>query len=202
MCSNEIYPIIGQKFETLCPCTRHSAKNQPSFQERREITHSLVKYLLPEISDLEVHRLATGQPVLVSTDLSRQLPHISISHSGPWIGCVVSDPEDPIGLDLEDMSKNRSYKQIALYAFSDHENQYINKTGVEGFYRLWTAKEAIAKLQGKGLNTVLNTDLDLQLVDTLLEHPFIVRIGDEKYELTQKLIDGHVMCAFARVIRT
>lgn len=175
-----------------------SAKKRVPYQVRRVLTLEVIKDLLPEIPDLEVCREASGRPFLVSLQTKITLPHVSISHSGAWIGCVLSDQNAPMGIDIEDMTIQRSYLKIAQYAFSQTENTYVAQEGIIGFYRLWTAKEAIAKTLGRGLSDVLHMDLGLQLLNISLDDTCVIAVHETMYELTQKLIDDKIVCSFVR----
>ncbi len=66
---------------------------------------------------------------------------------------------EPVGLDIEDLSLKRNFLNLAKHFFSMEEYEYVRKFGVMAFYKLWTAKEAIAKLRGRGLAEVLRIKL-------------------------------------------
>ena len=68
--------------------------------------------------------------------------------------CVVSDK--PVGVDIETI---RPYKEtLARYAMNDDELQLINGSALE-FTKLWTQKEAVVKLSGRGITTDLKSVL-------------------------------------------
>lgn len=75
----------------------------------------------------------------------------NISHSKQVAICAISS--HPIGIDLE------FEKEIALNDFQDYlskeewDNMQHSTTPHTEFYRLWTAKEAILKARGTGLDT-------------------------------------------------
>ncbi len=73
----------------------------------------------------------------------------SISHSGPFVACVVDSK--PIGVDVEVM-RGAKEKFIARVC-TEAEQKYI-RYGDAGcftrFWECWTAKEALFKLTGKG----------------------------------------------------
>ena len=94
---------------------------------RRELSFAFLKYLLPEIPDVQISRQQSGQPFLVSKTQDIVLPHVSISHSGAWIGCALFDQNKPIGLDIEDLTILRSYEKIAACVFSKEENRHVVK---------------------------------------------------------------------------
>ena len=53
-------------------------------------------------------------------------PHISVSHSGAYFGCLVSDV--PAGLDIQ-QERNVRVEKVSLRYFTEEEQRYIEKTG-------------------------------------------------------------------------
>ena len=99
--------------------------------------------------------------------------HFSLSHSGIWAVCAVSD--ENLGVDVElprcTMAvAKRSFRPEELEGLEDldryHQTDALN--------RLWTAKEAFLKMLGKGLTLPLDS--------------FTVRLG-ETAELVQDYTD-------------
>lgn len=78
---------------------------------------------------------------------AKNLPvHFSISHSGNMVVCAVSDRE--IGIDIE---KIRPFNQKAASKFAtEKELEYIS-SNENGFFEIWTLKEAYFKCIGTGL---------------------------------------------------
>lgn len=68
------------------------------------------------------------------------------SHRTIW-GCAASYCE--IGLDLQ-FVRQVKYSEITEKYFSKFENEYINKYGVDGFFQIWTRREAIGKAVAEG----------------------------------------------------
>ena len=64
--------------------------------------------------------------------------YVSVSHSGPWAVCVTADA--PIGVDVEVV---RSEQEMAYIRSGDDGD-------CQRFWEIWTAKEALFKLTGKG----------------------------------------------------
>ncbi|MGE5540442.1 MAG: 4'-phosphopantetheinyl transferase family protein [Gemmatimonas sp.] len=80
-------------------------------------------------------------------------PSVSISHTRGWIACAVAD--HPVGIDVEER-RSRDCAAIADYAFGPRERDRVRHEGAEGFYRVWTVREAIAKATGDGLAQVID----------------------------------------------
>lgn len=77
--------------------------------------------------------------------------HFNLSHTKNMVICGISDME--IGVDIEhirDIKENTINK-----VFTDKEKK-MAKGEREGYIRLWTMKEACAKLSGRGLADILD----------------------------------------------
>lgn len=79
--------------------------------------------------------------------------HFSLSHSGQYALCAVSDRE--IGCDIQLITDNR--ESIAHRFFHPNEISYLNSISDEdrrriAFFRIWTIKESYVKLDGRGLS--------------------------------------------------
>lgn len=75
--------------------------------------------------------------------------HFNISHCRCAAICIVSD--SPVGIDIE--SVDRYTPRLAQYTMNNDELQQIQKSensAIE-FARLWTMKEALLKLTGRGI---------------------------------------------------
>lgn len=75
--------------------------------------------------------------------------HFSVSHSGLYVVCAVD--ERPIGVDVEVV---RGAEEKFMYRVcTEREFSYVrpyDDGGYERFWEIWTAKEALFKLTGKG----------------------------------------------------
>lgn len=79
--------------------------------------------------------------------------HFSISHSGKYALCMISDCN--IGCDIQILEKPRL--NIASRFFSEEENQQIEKCKNPQekeamFFKLWTLKESFVKALGTGID--------------------------------------------------
>ena len=80
-----------------------------------------------------------------------QKVHFNISHTKNIITCVISDKE--AGVDIEHV---RDMKEATINrVFTENEKQMAG-FNTEGYVRLWTMKEAYAKLIGTGLSEILD----------------------------------------------
>jgi len=72
----------------------------------------------------------------------------------------------PVGVDVEEIERGRRWDPRSVHVFSPGELKDVQNRGgdldEELFLRYWTAKEAILKVHGTGLQTSM-TEIDLQL---------------------------------------
>lgn len=76
--------------------------------------------------------------------------HCSVSHSGDWWACAISDRS--IGLDLQ---IHRSYlppEKLSGRFFHPLEDQFLVRHGYQPFFDLWCAKESYVKFTGQGFS--------------------------------------------------
>ena len=72
----------------------------------------------------------------------------NLSHSGSRAVLAVSD--GAVGIDIEPV---REYSmKIVRRFFSEREQAYVSMNGAEGFFRIWTLKEAFMKATGEGIS--------------------------------------------------
>ncbi len=110
---------------------------------------------LPE----SVLRTPQGKPYFESP----ALPSFSLSHTDSFAVAVVST-EGPVGVDVEGLARKDSFSRIADRYFSDSEKALLHasNTPCEHFLRIWTQKEATAKMTGEGLASILGKSPDAQ----------------------------------------
>lgn len=112
---------------------------------------------IPLYDSLEIVREASGKPKFLNSEAG----YFSISHSG-GLSVALYSKDAPVGVDIEKIRANRDIKGIANRFFSSGEREYLEKNGYEtdAFYKIWTAKEAISKLEGGRLVDILK-DIDI-----------------------------------------
>ena len=95
----------------------------------------------------EVIRDDLGKPHIQGLDCPSE---ISITHSGEYWGILIT--KEPCGLDIQKIGEREieHYIKIAEGFFKDEEAKYIRETGIDGFFELWTRREALGKMIGKG----------------------------------------------------
>ena len=93
-----------------------------------------------------------GKPAL----LHASAPQFSLSHSGTWVLCAVGG--SPLGVDIE---LPRCTIQLARRFFHPQETASVEalppSMQLEALCRLWVAKEAVIKAEGRGLSMPLSS---------------------------------------------
>ncbi|MCR5417802.1 MAG: 4'-phosphopantetheinyl transferase superfamily protein [Lachnospiraceae bacterium] len=104
---------------------------------------------------------AGGRPYLTGEDGgTKDLPRISISHSGDYVAVAISDRE--VGVDIQ---KRRSVREsLTDRVMSPEEKREYDRlcsedagseAAREYFLSVWTAKEAVSKMDGRGIFAML-----------------------------------------------
>lgn len=79
--------------------------------------------------------------------------HFSLSHSGNWAVCALSDA--PIGVDVEQY-RDKEFLSLADRFFTREEYERLRQCPKSEretlFFRLWTEKESLLKAAGTGLS--------------------------------------------------
>lgn len=208
-----IFDFVSDKIDERVSFNQGKIKKRALLDHLRLLCLGMVRSLLSEYypsiawKEVVIDHHPSGQPFLrFVTDSSgcESLPHISISHSGTWVGLVLSEREMPMGVDLEDMKgkERRSVTNLANSFFSPSEVQFVLRYDAIGFYRLWTAKEALAKFHAEGLSYALGVDMGEEFKTHfegkdafLINDPKIVLRLKSSLILTQFILDESVVCS-------
>ena len=103
------------------------------------------------IKDFRIDTLPSGKPVLRGSPL-----HFSVSHSGGLCAMALSDK--PVGIDLQETG---AFDRVDLDRFAarflspDEYKAFCEEPTPEQLCRIWTRKEALAKLLGRPLSSSL-----------------------------------------------
>ena len=114
-----------------------------------ELTDALIKDCLEEygVEDFHVLRTPKGKPYVELCDT-----YLSVSHSGEYFLCIIA--ERPVGIDVQER-KNSNSDKIAERYFTEREKSFIRDNGENGFFTVWTRKEAYSKLTGEGIAEII-----------------------------------------------
>jgi 4'-phosphopantetheinyl transferase len=118
--------------------------------------------------------------------------HFSISHSGSWVLCGISD--SPIGVDVECIPTDSL--NIAKRFFTKEEYKYIKKQPIENqreaFCKIWTLKESYIKLIGKGLSIPLDS-FSFNLLEDHIQFVNNLKVDDSYLFKSDKINDSYCM---------
>lgn len=102
--------------------------------------------------DIKLEEQVGKAPRLAEPLLKGAGPGFSIAHSGRWVACAVS-AQTALGLDIELRDSSRDLPALAAQAFDSSEmaqwarlQNLPEAQRTDGFYRLWSEKEARFKL--------------------------------------------------------
>jgi len=111
---------------------------------------NIVEYYTMEAPPEEcIHTYPGGKPYLTN----KSGLHFSLSHSGSELAICFS--RAPVGFDMEKKERRADFISLARRFFSPAEAAMIASAGTEAglfFLDIWTAKEAILKLEGTGIS--------------------------------------------------
>ncbi len=117
---------------------------------RKEESHMLLKYVgkMYTGQECEIDSIKGGKPIMSAVDVE-----YSISHTGSIWGCAMQDKVyGKIGFDLQYYSaKYSNYIEIAKRFFTEDEVKYVKDKGKDGFFEVWTKKEAYGKYDETGI---------------------------------------------------
>ena len=98
---------------------------------------------------LTIARTPEGKPYFDTPD---HLP-FSLTHTEEWAAAALGDPhEGEVGIDLELLRPYPQAEKVSVRFFTEDEQRDFSTFGKDAmaFFRVWTKKEAIAKLGGQG----------------------------------------------------
>ena len=152
----------------LCQALRetYGITEKPSFsigehgkpELKVNVNHNLNDNLNPDwgpglgLASLSSGTVQSGFAALSSSPLSPQPStlHFNLSHCKKAVACVLS--ERPVGVDVETIG--RYSESLARHVLSPDEFDLVSSSPTPQipFIRLWTQKEAIVKLTGRGID--------------------------------------------------
>ena len=108
-----------------------------------------------DVKETEICRDDKGAPYLAG----EEMPFVSVSHSGDYTVCAVSDGR--IGVDLQvirpykdenEAEQTRRLLRLARRFFHPSETEWIEKDPMGRFFTVWSAKESYVKYTGQGID--------------------------------------------------
>ena len=140
----------------------NATRREQYIYERGCLRALLAERIQCKAAQINIEIADTGKPYVASIDGTDQKVttdwKFNLSHSDQVFAIALSKLGD-IGVDLDTSDRSNRLEAIAEYSFSEKENALLAKAKDESehsykqkFIQLWTAKEAIGKLLGKGIN--------------------------------------------------
>ncbi len=152
---------------------RHGQARVQGFAATLLLEYAVRKRYPSVVHPLSISTADDGKPYLVSEPNI----HFSLSHSGTWAVCALSDC--PVGVDIEKCEPGR--RDVASRFFHRDEVRYIDSLSAaakdSAFYSLWTLKESFVKTTGRGLDMPLRSFC----IDLHWKHPRL-RYSEENEE--------------------
>lgn len=120
-------------------CRRQESDKSESLLKRAAVAYGVDTETV--VSE-QIIRSEKGKPYFKNLDI-----HFSISHTRD-VWAVLMGPAR-CGLDVQYI-KPCAFRKIAGRFFSLAENRYVDENGLEGFFDIWTSREACGKFSGEG----------------------------------------------------
>ncbi len=121
--------------------------------------------------------------------------HFNLSHSGEQLSLAFSS--EPVGVDLERKERKGDFLELAKRFFHPEERARVESEGGGVFLEIWTAKEAMLKLAGKGIAAGLEKTRVLENGEGFLES---TRIFLHRFE-TEMCVGAVASFSPIRVVR-
>jgi 4'-phosphopantetheinyl transferase len=106
------------------------------------------------LADWRIVRNRLGKPFVVAPSGGALGPAVSLSHTGGTVAVAMAQA-GALGIDIEG-HRPRDFPALAAQAFGPVEQEEVAMSGGDGFYRIWTLREAMAKATGEGLALAVN----------------------------------------------
>jgi 4'-phosphopantetheinyl transferase len=129
-------------------------------RERYASFHGLLRRVLSlhtgcAPGELRFTKGLAGKPALDPACV-RDAPEFNLSHSGDWAAIAIAPNGCPVGIDVEELSREADMLGIARHSFCPGETVALEAASGDVraalFFRWWTAKEAVVKAWGTGLS--------------------------------------------------
>jgi len=152
-------------------------------RDRRDFVaaHVLVRYLLAargagRPQEIALRADSHGKPRLVSVVRERNL-HFNLTHTNGLVAAAVAEGVE-VGVDAEAVDRQLADVDVARAVFTAEELTSLDEAESSSrryaFFRLWTLKEAAAKMLGTGLST------PLQGIQVLGDPPQLMLLNGDK----------------------
>ena len=115
-----------------------------AFLPGRQFLHTVLHSCIPDGFQVEIDE--RGKPFCRHP----AAPHFNLSHGAGYLALALCR-ETPVGIDVEDRRRTIPVQALARRYFTPREVEQVGREGPDGFFRIWTRKEARVKAEGLGL---------------------------------------------------
>jgi 4'-phosphopantetheinyl transferase len=163
----ELTDALRKEYVDILFCEEIELSKKIIIQEKKDIfisTKALLRKILHYYTNVPTsawrfERNLFGKPYISEPSQHRNI-HFNISHAKGLIACLISTSYE-VGVDVENILKNRDFLGISRNVFSEKEVDLLNATSSHRlgrtFYMYWTLKEAYLKARGVGLSLPLTS---------------------------------------------
>lgn len=137
----------------------HFERDRVRFVRCRSALRDLLgRYMQIPAAQIRFGYQSAGKPEVLPEQNLGQV-HFNVSHSG-GLGLIAVGPEQPIGVDIEEIRLDIEAEALAERFFSNRERASLRAAPdgdrVPAFFACWTRKEALLKATGLGLSLPLS----------------------------------------------
>jgi phosphopantetheinyl transferase len=137
-----------------------------------------------ELAAAAVTRTEHGKPGFADLPVE-----VSVSHTGRLFAALIQEKSaGPVGLDIQ-YKRAVDHERLSARFFTEEEHKYVLNEGKDGFFRLWTRKEALTKWRGLPLAATLRHE------SLVLEGELTEAIGNVRF--IEPKIDNDVCTCIA-----
>jgi phosphopantetheinyl transferase len=182
-----IYRVISEGYKNILSCfekDRYSSFSSDVARKTYLKGHSAARFITAKYtgknpSSLDLATSPEGKPSFQCT------PNLNFNLSHSSNSIFIAFSSEPVGFDIENVQRKADFQKLAERYFQPAEKEVmkrINKSEALAFLEIWTAKEAILKLVGKGIASGLDKTLVLNkeegLFDGIKIHFYRYLFGD------------------------
>tara|TARA_R110000868_G_scaffold33983_2_gene123027 strand:- start:493 stop:1107 length:615 start_codon:yes stop_codon:yes gene_type:complete len=175
-----LYPMLDEDIPN--EIEKYHPHKKIEFLASRILMKKLCEFL--DVSYNGIWKDECGKPHLENSQC-----HISISHSYPYVVCMV-DQQQPCGIDIE-APREKLLRIKHKFLSQEEQNQVAIK--IDLLCQYWCAKEALYKLYGRKKLSFSKDIYIEQLTENMLTGN--IQIGEklDRFKLKSELIDGHYL---------
>ena len=155
-----LYEMLAKERQQKVAARQNTALAKKQLLSSAFLSYTLAKKTKIPANQLQFSYGQYGKPYLVQSVLPEermQNVEFNLSHSGKYAVVAISD--QPVGIDVERLKKNRLSIAKRFFVKEEYEDILSMQTVEEQnrrFLQYWTMKEAYVKYCGQGLSIPLN----------------------------------------------